>query len=51
VGSDGREVGVAGTPEDLKAGVGGSGGKEGKVGSGGGDCLGGEEVEEIGGGV
>jgi hypothetical protein len=51
VGSDGREVGVAGTPEDTNVCIGGSGAKEGKVARGGGDCFGREEVEEIGGGV
>jgi hypothetical protein len=51
VGSDGREVGVAGTPEDTKVHIGGGGAKEGKVRRGGGDCFGREEVEEIGGGV
>jgi hypothetical protein len=51
VGSDGREVGVASTPEDTKVRIGGSGTKEGKVRRRGGYCFGGEEVEEISGGV
>jgi hypothetical protein len=42
---------VASTPEDSKVCIGGSGAKEGKVGRRGGYCFGGEEVEEIGGGV
>jgi hypothetical protein len=49
--SDGRDVGVAGTPEDTKVYIGGSGTKDGKVGRGSRDCFGREKVEEIGGGV
>jgi hypothetical protein len=51
VGSDGREVGVVGTPKDPKVHIGGSCAKEGKVERWGGDCFGEEKVEEIGGGV
>jgi hypothetical protein len=38
-------------PEDMKVSIGGSGAEEGKAGRGGGYCLGGEEVAEMGGSV
>jgi hypothetical protein len=43
--TDGREAGVAGTPEDAKVRIGGSDAKEGKVGRGGGDCFGGRGLK------
>jgi hypothetical protein len=49
VGSSGREVGIASTPEDTKVIIGGTSTKESKVRSGSTNCLGGKAIEQIGG--